>query len=103
LRSHLVRECPKTLEVLYEDFWKFSRSEVSQYRKLDQHRKVTNENESFKPFKYNKRKEGAISFEAACKQVHNIDSDGCGENWEKNFRPPHQESESGHYVTRRDQ
>jgi UDP-2,3-diacylglucosamine pyrophosphatase LpxH len=36
LHSHLVRECPKTLEGLYEEFRKFSRSEVSHYRKWDQ-------------------------------------------------------------------
>jgi hypothetical protein len=63
---------------------------VSHYRKLDQQRKVTNENEGSKPFKYSKGKEVATSFVIARKQVHNIDSDGCGpqENWEKNFRPP---------------
>jgi hypothetical protein len=35
LCSHLVRERPKTLKELYEEFWKFSRSGVSHYRKLD--------------------------------------------------------------------
>jgi hypothetical protein len=44
LHSHLVRERPKTLEGLYEEFRKFSRLEVSHYHRLDQQRKVTNEN-----------------------------------------------------------
>jgi hypothetical protein len=85
LHSHLVRELPKTLEGLYEEFWKFSRSEVSHYRKLDQQWKVTNENEGSRPFKYSKGKEGATSFNAAHKQIHSIDSDGCGPQkiWEK--------------------
>jgi cytochrome c5 len=62
----------KTLEELYEEFQKFSRSEVSQQRK------TTNENEGSRPFKYNKGKEGATSFNTACKQVHSIDSNGGG-------------------------
>jgi hypothetical protein len=96
LHSHLVREYPKIVEALYEEFRKFNRSEVSHYSKLDQQRKVTNENESAKSFKYSKGKEGATSFDAVCKQVHSIDLDGCRpqENWEKNLRPPQQENES---------
>jgi hypothetical protein len=61
LHSHIVMERRKTLEGLYEEFWKFSRSEVSHYHKLDQQRKVTNENEGSRPFKYSKGKEGATS------------------------------------------
>jgi hypothetical protein len=104
LHSHLVRERPKTLEGLYEEFQKFSRLEVSHYRKLDQQRKVTNENAGSSPFKYSKGKEGAASFDIARKQVHNIDSDGCEpqENWEKNFNPPQQENESKPNDSRRD-
>jgi hypothetical protein len=77
---------------------------VSHYRKLDQQRKVTNENEGSRPFKYNKGKEGATSFDIAHKQVHNIDSDGYRpqENWEKNFRPLRQENESKPYDSRSD-
>jgi hypothetical protein len=67
LHSHLVRERPKTLEGLHEEFWKFSISKVSHYRKLDQQRKVTNENKGSKPFKCSKGKEGATSFDAARK------------------------------------
>jgi hypothetical protein len=44
LHNYLVREHPKTLEELYDNFQKFSRSEVLPFRKLDQQRKVPNEN-----------------------------------------------------------
>jgi hypothetical protein len=84
------------LEELFDEFHKFSRAEVLHFRKLGQRRKSTNENESSRPFKYNKGKEGTTSFNMPHKQVHNIDMDGCRppENWEKNFRPPQPESES---------
>jgi hypothetical protein len=51
------------LEELYEEFQKFSRAEVLHFRKLGQKRKSTSENESTRPFKYNKSKEGHPSFE----------------------------------------
>jgi hypothetical protein len=41
------------LKELYKEFRKFSRSEVSQFHKLDQQRKTTNEKEGSRPFKYN--------------------------------------------------
>jgi hypothetical protein len=49
-------------------------------------------------------KEGIANFDMARNQVHNIDSDGCGppKNWEMNFRPPQQESESRLYDPRKD-
>jgi hypothetical protein len=62
LHSHLVRERPRTLEEFYEFFWKFSRAEVLHFRKLGQQRKSTSENESSRPFKYSKSKEGHSSF-----------------------------------------
>jgi hypothetical protein len=79
---------------LYEEFQKFSRAEVLHFHKLGQQRKAANENESSRPFKYNKGKEGAPTFDATHKQVHSIDSDGCRplENREKNFRPPRQKT-----------
>jgi hypothetical protein len=40
LHSHLVREHPRTLEELYEEFQKFSRAEVLHFRKLDQQKKA---------------------------------------------------------------
>jgi hypothetical protein len=36
LHSHLVRDHPKTLEELYDNFQKFSSAEVLHFRKLDQ-------------------------------------------------------------------
>jgi hypothetical protein len=94
LHSHLVREHPKMHKELYEEFQKISRSEVSHFHKLDQQRKTTNENEGSRPFKYNKGKEGATSFDTARKQVHSIDFEGSGppENQEKNFRHRRQET-----------
>jgi hypothetical protein len=78
LYSHLVREHLRTLEELYEEFWKVSRVEVLHFHKLGQQRKIANENESPRPFKYNKNKEGTSNFDASHRQVHIIDSDGCG-------------------------
>jgi hypothetical protein len=34
--NHLVREHPRTLKELYEEFWKFSRAKVLHFRKLGQ-------------------------------------------------------------------
>jgi hypothetical protein len=104
LHSHLVRECPRTLEELYDEFRKFSRAEVLHFCKLGQQKKSTNENESSRPFKYNKGKEGITSFDMPHRQVHSINMDGCGllENWEKNFRPPRLESKSRTYDPRGD-
>jgi hypothetical protein len=92
------------LEELYAEFRKFSRAEVLHFCKLSQQRKAASENESSRPFKYNKTKEVASSFDVTHKQVRSINSDGCGplEKWEKNFRPPHQESENKVYDPRRD-
>jgi hypothetical protein len=44
LHNHLVREHPRTLEELYDEFHKFSRAEVLHFHKLGQQRKSTNEN-----------------------------------------------------------
>jgi hypothetical protein len=68
---------------LYEQFMKFSKSEIQYFRKLEQQRKVSKIDEALRPC-YN---ENQRSYP---KPVHNIDSDGCGspENWEKNFRTP---------------
>jgi hypothetical protein len=78
LHSHLVRERPKTLDELYEEFRTFNKAEVLHFRKLAQQRKAANENESPRPFKYNKGKDGTPNFDATHKQVHSIDLDGCG-------------------------
>jgi hypothetical protein len=77
---------------------------VLHFHKLGQQRKTINENESSRPAKYNKSKESTLSFDTSHKQVHNIDSDGCGpsENWEKNFRLPWPESKNRTYDSKRD-
>jgi hypothetical protein len=56
------------------------------------------------PLSTAKRRENTSNFDTTHKQVHSIGSDGYGplENWEKNFRPPHLESESRTYTPRRD-
>jgi hypothetical protein len=45
-----------------------------------------------------------MSFENAHKQIHNIESDGCGppENWENNFGPPQVENKDKAFETRKD-
>jgi hypothetical protein len=83
LHSHLVRERHKTVPELYEQFTKFSKSEVQYFRKLKQHRKAVKPDEAPRPcYSDNQRN--------CPKPVHNIDSDGCGplENWEENFGGP---------------
>jgi hypothetical protein len=104
LHSHLVRERPRTLEELYEDFQKFRREEVLHFYKLGQQRKSTSKNESSRPFKYNKSKEGSSNFDTSHRHVQNIDSDGCGppKNWERNFRPLRPENENKTYDPRKD-
>jgi aspartyl-tRNA synthetase len=42
LHSHLVRERPKTVLILYEQFIKFSKSQILHFRKLKQHTKYQN-------------------------------------------------------------
>jgi hypothetical protein len=63
---------------LYDNFCKFSKSEVLHFCKLEQQRKVPNENEASRPVKYNISRESTMSFDNATKQIHIIDSDGCG-------------------------
>jgi hypothetical protein len=77
---------------------------VLHFHKLGQQRQTANENKSSRPTKYSKSKENTPNFDTIHKQVHNIDSDGCGppENWEKKFRPPRLESENRTYTPRRD-
>jgi hypothetical protein len=104
LHSYLVREHPRTLEELYDNFHKFGRSEVLHFHNLDQQRKVSKENEASRLTKCNKSREGTMSFKNAHKQIHIIDLDGCGppENWEKNFRPPQLDNRNRTFETRKD-
>jgi hypothetical protein len=55
------------LEELYVEFRKFSRAEVLHFHKLGQQRKAADENESSIPFKYNKGKEVAPTFDVTHK------------------------------------
>jgi hypothetical protein len=99
-----VREHPRTLKKLYDNFQKFSRSELLHFHKLSQQRKTVNENEGSRPAKYSKSRENTSNFDTTNKQVHSIDSDGCGppKKWEKKFRPLWLESKSRTYTPRRD-
>jgi hypothetical protein len=87
LHSHLVRERPKIIVVLYEEFAKFSKSEVLYFRKLEQQRKTPKHDEAPRPPRYNDNQRNNPN------QVHSIDCDGYGPpvNWENNFGPPTQE------------
>jgi hypothetical protein len=67
LHSYLVREHPRIVEELYDNFCKFSRSEVLDFHKLDQQRKVPKESEASRPTEYNKSREGTLSFDNATK------------------------------------
>jgi hypothetical protein len=62
------------------------------------------QNEASRQTKYNIGSQSTISFNNTTKQVHNIDSDGCGplENWEKNFGPPQSEHRHKAFNTRKD-
>jgi hypothetical protein len=71
LHSHLVRERPKTVPELYDQFTKFSKSKIQHIRKLEQQRKVSKPDEAPRP-QYNK------SQRSYPKLVHNINFDGCG-------------------------
>jgi hypothetical protein len=87
LHSHLVREWPKTVPELYEQFAKFSKYEIQHFHKLEQQRKVSKADEAPRP----RHNESQHSYP---KPMHNIDSDRCGppENWEKNYGTPSQQT-----------
>jgi hypothetical protein len=70
LHNHLFRERPKIVPELYEQFAKFSKSEIQHFCKLEQHRKVSKPDEAPRP-RYNKNQRSYP------KPVHNIDSGGC--------------------------
>jgi hypothetical protein len=53
LHSHLVREWPKIVPELYEQFTKFSKSEVQYFYKLEQQRKTSKPDEAPMPPHYN--------------------------------------------------
>jgi hypothetical protein len=82
LHNHLVRERPKIVSKLYEQFAKFSKLEILHFGKLEQQRKASKPDEATRPH-YNDNQRSYPG------HVHIIDSDDCGppENWEKNFGP----------------
>jgi hypothetical protein len=86
LHSHLVREGPKIVPKIYEQFAKFNKSKVQYFRKLKQQRKITKPDEALRP-RYNDNQCNYL------KPIQSIDSDSGRppENWEKNFGGPLQE------------
>jgi hypothetical protein len=86
LHSHLVREWPKILPKLYEQFTKFSKLEIQRFCKLERQRKGAKLDQAPRPRHSDNQRNYS-------KPVHNINSDGCGppENREKSFGGPSQE------------
>jgi hypothetical protein len=74
---------------LYENFAKFSKSEVLHFQRLEQQRKGPKHNEASRLACYSENK----PHNNYPKHVNNIDSNHCGplEIWDKNFGPPPQE------------
>jgi UDP-2,3-diacylglucosamine pyrophosphatase LpxH len=73
LHSHSVRERPKTITKLYENFIKFNKSEVLHFHKLEQQRKAPKHDEASRPARYNDNRQHNYP-----KHVNSIDFDGCG-------------------------
>jgi hypothetical protein len=73
LHGHLVRERPKTVLEMYENFAKFSKSEVLHFQKLEQQRNVPKHDEASRPTQYRENR----PHRNFSKHVNNIDSDGC--------------------------
>jgi hypothetical protein len=84
-----MREHPRALEELYDNFRKFIKSKVLHFHKLEQQRKIPKENKASRPTKYYRGRESTITFDNTTKEVHIIDSEGSRspKNWEKNFAP----------------
>jgi hypothetical protein len=76
LHSHLVRERPKTVQELYDNFQKFSNLEVLHFQKLEQQRKIPKENKASRPTCYNRNRPNNNSYDSNLKHVNIIDSDG---------------------------
>jgi hypothetical protein len=89
LHSHLVREWPKTMPELYDQFVKFSKSEIQHFCKLEQQQKVGKPDEAPRPCY-------SDSHDNYPKPVRNInpDSDGASQNWNKGYREPSHHSDS---------
>jgi hypothetical protein len=89
LHNHLVREQPKTVPELYDQFAKFSKSEIQHLRNLEQQWKVAKPDEALRP-RY------GDSHRSYPKSVHNIglNSDGASENWNESYRELSHHSDS---------
>jgi hypothetical protein len=83
LHSYLVRERPKIVSELYDQFAKFSKSEIQHFCKLEQQRKVAKPDEA-------PRVCYGDSHHNYLKPVHNIGSDGDGasKSHYKSYRGP---------------
>jgi hypothetical protein len=83
LHSHLVREQPKTVSELYDQFAKFNKYEVQHFRKLEQQRKVSKSDEALR----NRYGDNQCNYP---RPVHNIGPNGDIplENWGKNSGGP---------------
>jgi hypothetical protein len=88
LHSHLVRERPKTVMELYEQFAKFNKSEIQHFHKLEQQRKISRPHEA--PRSHQNEIQRSYP-----KPVNSINSDGYGppENWEKNYKTSSQQTQ----------
>jgi hypothetical protein len=89
LHSHLVRERPKIVPELYDQFAKFSKFEIQHSRKLEQQRKVAKPDEASRVCYGDNHRNYP-------KLVHNINSDGdrASESWNKSYRAPPQQTDS---------
>jgi hypothetical protein len=72
LHGHLVRERPKIVPKLYEQFTKIRKSVVQQFHKLEQHRKTSKADEAPRPLRCN---DNPCNYP---RPVHNIDLDVAG-------------------------
>jgi hypothetical protein len=89
LHSHLVTEWPKTVPKLFDQFTKFSKSEIQLFHKLKQQRKVAKPDEASRACYGDKH-------HSYPKPVHNIgpDSGGASENLNKSDKEPSHHSDS---------
>jgi hypothetical protein len=83
LHNYLVRELQKTVTELYEQFAKFSKSEIQHFHKLEHERKIPKPDKAPRP-RYNDNQHNYL------RPVHSIDSNGGEppEDWEKNYGAP---------------
>jgi hypothetical protein len=90
LHSHLVREQPKIVPELYDQFTKFSITMIRHFRKLKQQRKVAQPDKA-------PRVHYGDNHDNYLKPMHNIgsDSDGSSESWNKSHRGPPKQTDSG--------